>query len=235
MKPYNFLFSLLLFFSLASLAQENTGLPVLPSSGDAPTAKIQYYVLSPRMSVTVPHPMGNKSFKKSFVGIYEVSGGLNLFLYKGAFIGVTAKNGLLKITENKIADYNASMAINNVGAKIGEDWYIGEKNNAIFSLALNAGHNWSKYHDIKYKDPNVPPLYTSFETNYIEPEMNIFFPIELNFAIGATISYTIFDTHFDPYDLRLNEYDHFSTNNAQATQFLSFGFGFYYSLFPKKK
>ena len=127
------------------------------------------------------------------------------------------------------------MNFNNVGAKIGGDWYVGEKNKAIFSLSLSGGHNWSRYIGLKAKDQSKPPLYTKFETNYIEPEMNIFFLIEANFAIGVTISYTIFDTHFDPYDLRLNDYDHFSTANTGATQFLSFGFGFYYSIFPKKK
>ena len=65
--------------------------------------------------------MGNKSFKKSFVGIYEVSGGLNIMVHKGLFVGVTAKNGLLKITENKITDYNASMKINTTPARHGRD------------------------------------------------------------------------------------------------------------------
>ena len=230
-----FLFSLLILFTLVSKAQDEK--TIIPSTGgtESPPSKKQYYIFSPRVNVTVPHPMGNKSFKKSFVGIYEVNLGLNLFVYKGLYIGLAAKNGLLKITENKIADYNASMAINNVAGKIGGDWYIGEKNNAIFSFGLTAGHNWTKYSGLMSKDPKKPPLYTSFETNYIEPEMNIFFLIESNFAIGATVSYTIFDAHFNPYDLNLNEYSKFSTNNAAATQYFSFGFGFYYSLFPKKK
>ncbi|MGZ4035548.1 MAG: hypothetical protein ACXVPU_12330 [Bacteroidia bacterium] len=237
MKPLAkyFLFTFFSVISFASIAQDTN--PVVPpanSGDDSPPETKQYYLLSPRVSVTVPHPMLNKSFKKSFVGIYEVSGGLNLFIYKGFFIGLAGKNGLLKITENKIADYNASMAINNAAAKVGGDWYVGDKNKVIFSLGFTAGHNWTKYSDLMYKDPNKKPLYTKFETNYIEPEMNLFFLIESNFAIGATVSYTIFDAHFNPYDLDLNEYSQFSTNNAAATQFLSFGFGFYYSLLPKK-
>ena len=117
--PKYFLLSLFSLFALASFAQdENT---IVPSTAgiDAPPEKKQYYIFSPRVNVTVPHPMGNKSFKKSFVGIYEVNLGLNLFVYKGLFVGVSAKNGLLKITENKIADYNASMQINNVAGKVG--------------------------------------------------------------------------------------------------------------------
>jgi hypothetical protein len=230
-----YLIIIFLSFSSFVLAQDD----LLPLNSkpteEAPTSKKQYFLLSPRFSVTVPHPMGNKSFKKSFVGIYEVSGGLNLMLYKGFFIGVTAKNGLFKITENKIADYNANMNFNNVAVKVGNDFYVGEKNKAIYSMALSVGNNWTEYSGIKTKEPKNPPKYNSFTTYFIEPEMNIFFLIESNFGIGATLSYTVFDTHFDPYDLALNEYAEFDRNNAVSSQFISFGFGFYYSFIPKKK
>ena len=229
-----YFFIYLLISSLRSFSQEEP-LPIAPPAlSETAPAKKQYYLLSPRVSVTVPHPMGNKSFKKSFVGIYEVSGGLNFMIYKGIFGGIAAKNGLLKITENKIADYNASMSYNNIGIKFGGDFYIGEKNNSIFSMSLLYGKNWTKYSGIKSKDPNNPPKINGFNTFYFEPEMNIFFLIESNFAIGATVSYSVFDAHFNPYDLRLNEYTQFETKNAVSTQFLSFGFGFYYSLVKKK-
>lgn len=223
-----------LLFSLATFSQDEQ-LPVAPPVADPAPAKKQYFLLSPRISITVPHPMGNKSFKKSFVGIYEASGGLNILLYKGLFIGATAKNGLLKITENKITDYNASMKINNVAGKFGVDMYVGEKNRTIYSVALSYGQNWTSYEGIKYKDESNKPKLNSFTTSYWEPEMNIFFLIESNFGVGATISYTVFDAHFDPYDLVLNEYAKFGTDNAVSTQFFSFGFGFYYSLVKKKK
>jgi hypothetical protein len=225
---------ILVLLSLSTFSQDDP-LQIAPQHvEETPPAKKQYFLLSPRVSVTVPHPMGNKSFKKSFVGIYEVSGGLNLMLYKGFFIGASAKNGLLKITENKIADYNASMSFNNVAIKAGSDFYVGEKNKAIYSLALSLGNNWTEYSGLKTKDLKNPPKYNSFNTYYIEPEMNIFFLIESNFGIGATLSYTIFDAHFDPYDLVLNEYAQFDRNNAVSTQFISFGFGFYYSMIKKK-
>lgn len=236
MKTQRFFLILIFLFSVSIAFSQDEQLPVASpaTDGQAPSKK-QYYLLSPRISVTVPHPMGNKSFKKSFVGIYEVSGGLNILLHKGLFIGATAKNGLLKITENKITDYNASMKFNNVAGKFGVDMYVGEKNRAIYSVALSYGYNWTKYEGIKYKNSNNQPKINSFTTTYFEPEMNIFFLIESNFGVGATLSYTMFDAHFDPYDLVLNEYAKFDTDNAVSTQFLSFGFGFYYSLVKKKK
>jgi hypothetical protein len=140
---------------------------------------------------------------------------------------------LLKITENKINDYNASMAINNAGGKIGADLYLGDKNRIIYSAALTVGQNWTKYSGIVAKDKNRI-LPTSFSCTYYEPEMNLFFLIESNFGIGATISYTVFNKNFDPYELALNDWTQFSKNSAGNTQFLSFGFGFYYSLLQKK-
>ena len=232
-----FFSTLLLLFclSLNAISQDDP-LPVPPPAAVDPTpAKKQYYLLSPRISVTVPHPMGNKSFKQSFVGIYEFSGGLNIMVYKGLFVGASAKNGLLKITENKIVDYNANMRINNVAGKVGFDTYVGEKNRTIFSMSLAYGQNWTEYSGIKYKNENNKPKLNGFTTPYFEPEMNLFFLIEANFGIGATLSYTVFDANFDPYDLVLNEYAKFDTENAVSTQFLSFGFGFYYSFVKKKK
>ncbi len=224
---------LFLFSAVASAQDENTVISPATVREEAASKK-EYYLFSPRVSISVPHPTGNASFKKSFVGIYEVSAGLNVFLYKGFFAGVTAKNGLLAITENKIADYNADMLINNAALKVGGDYYVSENNRVVLSLSLAMGYNSTNYSHLKWKNPNNPPLYTKFNTNYVEPEINLFFLIESNFGIGATVSYTIFNAHFDPYDLNLNEYAQYNTSNAVSTQFLSIGFGLYYSIFKRK-
>lgn len=201
---------------------------------DTPPAPKQYYLLSPRVSVTVPHPMSNRAFHKSFVGIYELSAGLNAYVYKGIFVGGTYKAGLLKITENKIADYNASMYINNVGLKAGTDAYLGDRNRIIFSAAVTAGKNWTHYGGLVAKEPGriIPTRYNCI---YAEPEINLFFLIESNFGIGVTVSYSIFDHTFDPYALALNDWAQFSKVNTGSTQYLSFGFGFYYSLLQNGK
>jgi hypothetical protein len=232
---YRHLLFLLLFVAPAlSDAQEVDSSSVSSSAEDTPSLPKQYYLFSPRVSVTVPHPMSNRSFKKCFVGIYEISGGLNVYLVKGAFIGATFKNGLLKITENKIADYNASMYVNNAAVKLGGDIYVSDNHKVIYSFAVSAGKNWTRYSGLIAKDANkvIPSTYSC---NYMEPEMNLFFLIESNFGIGATVSYSIFDKNFDPYELSLNDWTQFSRNNAGNTQYLSFGFGFYYSLIRKTK
>lgn len=223
---FNFIFS-----AYSQDENENTYSSEIEES--APAKKV-FYLLSPRVSVTVPHPMSNKAFKKSFVGIYEISGGLNLMLYKGLFIGGTYKNGLLKITENKIADYNASMSINNYGIKLGGDFYLGEKNRVIFSTAITAGQNNTKYSGLVCKNPLDVPKIDRYSSRYVEPEINMFFLVESNFGIGLTLSYSIFDKNFDPYELCLNDWASYSKDNPGNTRYLSFGFGFYYSLIRKK-
>lgn len=227
------LFAFLCTATGAIQAQEDTPITTAPAE-DAPPAPKQYYLFSPRVSVTVPHPMSNSAFKKSFVGIYEASGGLNIYPYKGIFLGVTYKNGLLKITENKIADYNASMYINNAGAKLGTDIFVTENHKVIFSASVGAGQNWTRYSGLVSKD-SLKIIPTTYSCVYVEPEINLFFLIESNFGIGATLSYSIFNKNFDPYELALTDWTNYNAVNNGSTQYFSFGFGFYYSFLRKEK
>jgi hypothetical protein len=228
-------FILLLHIHFFAFSQEESPQVQDEVTEDHKSYKKEYYFLSPRVSVTVPHPMKNKAFRKSFVGIYEVSGGLNLMLYKGLFIGATYKNGLLKITENKIADYNASMSINNIGLKVGGDFFIGDQNKIIFSGAITGGQSYARYSGLVCRNPLETPKTNTYTTTYLEPELNLFFLVEQNFGIGLTISYSIFNTTFNPYDLCLNDWASFDKENPGRTQYFSFGFGFYCSLIKKRE
>lgn len=224
---------LFVLFSFIVMAQDD----VQPSSSNdeaMPAIKKQYYLFSPRVSITVPHPMGNKAFRKSFVGVYEVSGGLNMMVFKGAFIGVTYKNGAFKVTENKIHDLEARMQFNNAGIKVGGDFFVSDKNRVIFSAAITAGRNWTNYYDFRSKVAGTKPAIKGFSANYMEPEVNLFFLVEPHFGIGATISYSFFNQNFDPYELCLNEWAQFDKTNPGNINYLSFGFGFYYSFLKKK-
>ena len=239
---------LFLFFSFSSIAlfaqdqpnnedEDDDGFPARPNNKE--TGKKNYYLFSPRVNVTVPHPITNSSFKKCFAGIYEVSGGLNIMIYKGLFIGGSYKNGLLKITPKKIANYpgfaEPTMNINNAAGKIGGDLYLGERNRVLFSAALSFGQNWTTYANLVAKDPHKVIDNTSFTCSYYEPEVNLFFLIEDNFGVGATVTYTVFDHTFDPYALSLNDWaGGFDKTSSGTTQYLSFGFGIYYSFLKKK-
>ncbi len=235
MKKYILFFFFSLCSSIIFAQEEPDSNSQSKQEEEYPVVPKQYYVFSPRVSVTVPHPMGNSAFRKSFVGIYEASAGLNINIFKGFFIGVTYKNGLLKITENKIADFNASMNINNAGVKLGTDIFIGDRNRIIFSAAVTAGQNYTNYSGLVCKKPGDSPKLTTYSTSYLEPEVNMFFLVEPNFGIGATLSYSIFNKEFDPYELCLNDWTNFDKENPGKTRYLSFGFGFYYSFLKKNK
>ena len=211
---------------------------------DLPSAKKEYYLFSSRVSITVPHPTANNAFKKSFIGIYSFNIDFNVMAYKGLYIGATYKNTLLKITPNKIASYNVdslgqlnpypTMNSNNIAIKAGYDFYIGEQNKLIYSVGMALGKNWTKYNHLVCKTANKTPV-TNFNTTYIEPEMGLFFLVEPNFAIGATISYTLLNKNFNPSDLCLNDWKSYNKSNENNIQYINFGFGFYYSFLKKGK
>lgn len=154
-------------------------------------------------------------------------------IVKGLFIGVTYKNGLLKITENNVADYNARLNFNNAGIKVGGDAFVGERNRIIFSSAITVGNNWSHYSGQSAKNP-AKTYTTSYSCGYVEPEVNLFFLIEANFGIGATLSYSAFNKNFDPFEYTLNNYANFDYYKPGISSYISFGFGFYYSFLKKK-
>ena len=232
----------MLLFSFSSLVlfsqdqndddDDDDGFPAIQTSNDV--GHKNYYVFSPRVNVTVPHPIADKSFKKCFVGIYEVNGSLNIMLYKGLFIGGSYKNGLMQITEKKIPNYEASMEIDNIAGKIGGDFYVGEKNRIVFSSALSYGQNLTHYYGLVAKDPHKVVSNTSFKCTFLEPEFNLYFLVEANFGVGVTITYTVYDHTFDPYELSLNDWAGFDNPSTGSTENLSFGFSFYYSFLKKK-
>jgi hypothetical protein len=231
---YPFLLLFLAFSAFLPAQEDEPKTPFHLFNEEAPARPKQFYVFSPRVSVTVPHPTGNESFKNCFVGIYEVSGGVNVYWLRGLFVGPTYKNALLKITENKVIDYNARLAINNLGIKVGGDVYLGEKNRIIFSASVTAGESWNNYGGQSAKNPERTYT-TKYVNGFAEPEMNIFFLIESNFGIGATVSYSFFDHNFNPADFTLTDYSNFDYYKPGITRYLSFGFGFYYSLLRKKE
>ena len=192
----------------------------------APRQK-KYYLFSPRLSIEVPHPITNSAFTKTFTGLYEINAGMNVMFAQGLYVGATFKNAELTITPNKIPDYDASMQIYSFAVKGGSDFYVGDRNNMIFSAAISVGQNNSEFISMKTKFATEHPI-TSFKSSYMEPEISLFFLIEEDFGIGATISYSIIERNFDPYQLYLNEWASYNTNNTGSTQYLSFGFGFYY-------
>ncbi len=247
-RLFAFFFLFFSLFSFSSKAQngddendaddENEHLDLGSLNNDG---KIHHYVFDIRVNATVPKPMGNKAYRRSFLGVYEASLATNVYLYKGIFIGASAKNGMLKITENKIPNYNAQMEIDNVAGKLGGDLYLGERKRIIFSAALAIGQNWTHYYSFVRKDTKDPSKVLSipldnarFNTFFYEPEINLYFLVDNNMGIGATITYSLYNHTFDPFELYLNQWAPFDPGPTGNTSNLSFGLGFYYNFLEKK-
>jgi len=233
MRYFKNLFCFIFFLSPVFIfSQDDTG--TAKSDEAIASQKREYYVFSPRVSIDVPHPISNKAFRKTFVGVYDLSAGMNFMIFKGAFVGINYKNSLLKVFENKVADLDANMQSNSAGIRIGSDFYVGSKNRMIFSASVGAGQNWSNYSKFRSKTILNKPTIYNFNTTYIEPEVSFYFLIEQNFAIGINLNYTMLNQKFDPYELCLNEWAQYDKENSGNISFLNFGFGFYYSFLQKK-
>lgn len=209
---------------------------------DTPNRK-EYFLFSTRAAITVPHPIANGAFKKTFVGIYNINVDFNTFIYQGFYIGATYKNNLFKITPTKIADYNRdsvgnlnpypSMHSNAAAIKVGYDMYLGDENRIVYTISTAVGQYWSKYDNFVSKTAGKKSI-TKSSTTYIEPEMSLNFLVDPNLAIGVNISYTMLNTNFDPYELCLNDWKAYSKSNEGDTRYLNFGFSFFYSFYMKK-
>ncbi len=237
MKKFHFILSVFIIFvfSNTSKAQitsdstennESEELPILPKS---------YYLLSPRIAVSVPLPMANRSFKKVFVGVYELNTSFNIYVKQGAFIGIAYDYGMFRIPDNRIPAYNATMEIQNAGVRLGGDFFVGDRNIIQVSPAITIGNNWTTFGNLKIKNPTEPPINTSYTTSYLKPEVNFFYLVERDLAVGLNLAYCIFNHNFDPYELKLNEWASFSSGNKTRTQYLNIGFSVYYNFIPRKK
>lgn len=229
--------SLVFFKSVSCFAQE-TPLENTPVRTDEVPSKKEYFWFSPHAAVTVPNPTGNQAFRKNFAGIYEVNAGLDIMPFKGIVVGAVYKNASLKITGITGATYfhySPLMKINNTGIRVGAKTYVGSRNRMIYMATITVGQSWTHYQDIRCKDSTMAVPVTKYATTYIEPAMSFYFLIENNFAIGATISYDIYNKNFNPYEICLDSWKAVGATGNGPIQYLSFGFGFYYSFYKKKQ
>jgi hypothetical protein len=227
-----------LFILIAFLLSHSCFAQIVDSSAISETEEPailpkKYFLLSPRLAISVPLPTANRSFKKVFVGVYEINVGLNAYVQKGAFIGLAYDYCTFRIPDNKIPRYNATMQLQNAGVKLGGDFYVGDRNIITISPALTIGVGWTKFGNLQIKNPQDPPVNTSYSAAYLKPEIGFFYLIEREIAVGFNLAYYILNRNFDPYELKLNEWTSFSTSNSKRTQYLNIGFSFYYNFITR--
>ncbi len=188
--------------------------------------------LNARATCSVPSPIVNRAFTKTFVGVFDINGSVCYNYYGGFFAGGMGKASLLKIPPNKIPNLKTTMEMYSAGGKIGYDWYVGNK--AFLTMAINGGVTWTNFAAVSCYTPADHAF--SYKANFIEPELIMNFYIESNFAIGINVSYYMMDKAFDPYFLCLNDHKPYRDYELGGpTTYLDFGFGFFYGFSKRKK
>jgi hypothetical protein len=190
-----------------------------------------------QLTFTIPNAVSNKSFAKSFVGIYQVGGNLNLSVYKNLHIGVAFSDALMQVSKNVIPNktYAKQPYLNfyNAAIRIGGDFYVGDKNRVLFLPSLTVGQSTAKFSGFVAKSPAKSVTLKDYKSPYAQADVGLIFLVEENWGIGPTLSYTLVQHNFNPNDVCLEEWATYSSNSSGSTQYLSFGFVCYYSFFKK--
>lgn len=200
------------------------------------------YLFSSQFLLTVPNPVANKAFRKTFVGIYEVGGSITLSVFKNIFIGATFSNLAFKVDNAVIQEYRPVINIKettprviiyNAAVSVGADFRLGVSNRIIFSTTLSAGQSYVKYNDFICKDPGKSVAITDFKAPYFGATASLCFLVQPNWGIGPTLGYSIVQQQFDPHALCLDDWESYPATNEGVTQYIKFGFVVYYNFFPK--
>jgi hypothetical protein len=190
-----------------------------------------------RLSITVPNPINNSAFRKSFIGIYQANFSMNMALYKSLYVGVAFSDALLQVDKNIVLNttYAKQPHVNfyNSAVKLGGDFYVGDKNRWILSADVAIGLSTIKFTDFANKDHTKTIAVTNFKSPYTEIGLGMVFLVESRWGFGPTVSYTFIQRTFNPYELYLNDWSGYNDNNSGATQYFSFGFVCHYSFLAK--
>jgi hypothetical protein len=225
-----FLFS---FFSFAAIAQDEEEGPGPEVDNHLDHVMHSPYRLSVRVNTLIPHPVSNGAFRRSFNGVYDLTGSVNLEVFQGFNVGVMYKNALFITPANKIPGLNTKEQYNAAGLRLGYDYYVTRI--AVFSGCLNVGQCYMKSEDVIVLQPS-PYIQQYDQGFYIEPEVALSFYTEDNFAIGFNVSYEIITNQFNPYALALEQHNSYSASDLNGyTQNFSIGFHFVYTFWKKGK
>lgn len=195
------------------------------------------YRMDTRINGLVPHPVTNKAFRKTFVGVYAVSGSQNIQLFQNFYAGISGSNSIYKIPTNKIVDvkgYRLSdiFQLNSFGLNIGYDYYFSEKK--FLSTSISVGQAFGKFTAVEMTIP--VPINTQFSSGYVQLSENINFIIEDHMGLGFVLSYTMLNYSFNPYDIALNQFKGYSSGDLEgAIGHFELGFNMYFGYVKKKK
>lgn len=180
----------------------------------------------------VPHPVSNKAFRRTFIGIYDMSLSMRVKLFSGFSAGIEAMHSKWKIPDNKIPGLHTVSQFNGAGVSISYEYPTGEV--GVLYATVNAGVAQNRYYGLSYD--SVPDNFqTEYFINYGEIEFGAFFYTEGNFAIGMQTSMMFTNFAFDPYKLSLNEHKAYIASDLEGkVKTFNLGFSVVYCFAEKK-
>lgn len=184
-----------------------------------------------QFSGNVPHPVSNKAFRRSFIGVYDLGMTFRIRLFSGFSAGINVMHSLWRIPDNKIPGLHTVGQFNGGGITLAYDYPVGEV--AVLYAAINAGIAQVHYYGLSYD--SVPDNFqTRYMINYGEFEVGSYFYTEGNFAIGIQTSFIFTNYDFDPYRLSLNEHKTYIPSDLEGNVVtFNFGFSVLYSFLKK--
>lgn len=190
------------------------------------------YRMHLKLTGNVPHPVSNKAFRRSFIGVYDLALTYRLRLFSGFAAGIQGKHSLWRIPDNKIPGLHTVGQFNGGGISLAYDHILGEV--AVLYAELNAGQMQVSYFGVSYD--SMPDNYqTKYLVKYGEAEFGAYFYTEGSFAIGMQTSFLFTDYEFDPYKLALDNHKAYLPEdlNGSVVTF-KLGFSVIYSFNERK-
>lgn len=185
-----------------------------------------------KASGSVPHPVSNKAFRRSFIGVYDLALTYRLRLFSGFSAGIQGKHSLWRIPDNKIPGLHTVGQFNGGGISLGYDYPLGEV--AVLYGEVNAGIMQVFYYGISY-DSLPENFQTKYNINYGQAEFGAYFYTEGSFAIGMQTSFMFTNYGFDPYKLALDNHKAYVASDLRGKVVtFNLGFSVIYSFLKKK-
>ncbi len=195
------------------------------------------YGLNMRGSANIPYFVTSKGIRRTFTGVYGASFSPRFDLYKGISIGGSYELVTFTTAANKVSKLNYNEPVmhnNNLGLLIGYDHYSSET--TLWSFALEGGKTWIDYTNLSCTEADSMNTIHSFNAFYLKPEASVYFFIEKNVAIGATLSYHFLTESFNPDLACLRTYKDYTAGELEGPiSYLNIGFGLYIGITKKKK
>lgn len=194
-----------------------------------PAAKYGMHI---KLTGNVPHPVSNKAFRRSFIGVYDMALTYRISLFSRFSAGIQGKHSLWRIPDNKIPGLNTVGQFNGGGISLGYDHVFSEV--AVLYAEVNAGVMQVHYYGVSY-DSLPDNFQTNYNINYGEAEFGAYFYTEGNFAIGMQTSFMFTNYQFDPYKLALDNHKaYFEGDTDGNVVAFKLGFSVVYSFLKRK-